>query len=397
MGVCVGAMATTMMDTILQAGSVCAFLAVGLYFFCEAAGVVPKGAYAEGQIEAGYPLFLDVLLKGINMVLLALLGAGCMLWPHIETRFARRADAKQEDEPRSPKQVADVESGASEPEGVPPPQKTKKPKRAKLYYLTHMKTFLTFFVVTFHVAISWNGVAPFPETSVAKAFLYWFHGINYNYFMAAFFLISAYFCPSSLDRKGFRMFVLDKMVRLGIPFLLMMNALGAPLYNVVVEAIEKKPMEFTFLPGNGVTWFIIRLLDFSVLYAVIAQVMPVIKLKMPSPILLSIAGFAFGIIYHALALFIPDTYKGVWYSQNGWQFELSLYIWFFIAGIVGGRNGWLHSIENMPRRTVWFLRILVAAILSIWLALNIVVTTGVVPQPDPMGLQWLIAGFTHGI
>ena len=175
--VCVGAMATTMMDTILQAGSVCAFLAVGLYFFCEAGGVVPKGAYAEGQIEAGHaaPLFLDVLLKGINMVLLALLGAGCMLWPHIEARFVRRADAKEQDEPRSPKQVTDtdVESGASEPEGVPPPEQKKKPKRVKLYYLTHMKTFLTFFVVTFHGANTWSGVASFPETSVAKAFNVW--------------------------------------------------------------------------------------------------------------------------------------------------------------------------------------------------------------------------------
>ena len=216
--------------------------------------------------------------------------------------------------------------------------------------------------------------------------------------MGAFFLISAYFCPSSLDRKGFRMFVLDKMVRLGIPFLIMMNVLGAPLIDVVAEAIGKKPIDFNVIQiGNGVTWFIIRLLDFSVLYAVIAQFMPVIKLKMPSPILLSIAGFAFGIIFHALDLVIPDAYKAIWYSNNLWPFELSLYIWFFIAGIIGGRNGWLHSIENMPRRTVWFLRILVAAMLPIWLALTIVVTTGVVPQPDPMGLQWLIAGFTNGV
>merc|ERR1712188_73032 len=339
MGVCVGAMATTMMDTILQAGSVCAFLASGLYFFCEAAGVVPKGSYAEGLIKAGYPLFLDVLLKGINMVLLALLGAGCMLWPHIEARFVRRADAKEQDEPRSPKQVTDtdVESGASEPEGVPPPQQKEKPKRVKLYYLMHMKTFLTFFVVTFHVAMSWYDTVPFPETSVATAFYDWFNRININYFMASFFLISAYFCPSSLDRKGFRMFVLDKMGRLGIPFLVMMNALGCPLYSYVMEVIAKQPPVFTVL-NTDVAWFIIRLLDFSVLYAVIAQVMPVIKLKMPSPILLSIAGFVFGIIHHPLFLFIPDAYKAIWYSNNGWSMELSLYIWFFIAGIIGGRN-----------------------------------------------------------
>merc|ERR1711907_384565 len=256
--------------------------------------------------------------------------------------------------------------------------------------------FLTFFVVTFHVAMSWYDTVPFPETSVATAFYDWFNRININYFMASFFLISAYFCPSSLDRKGFRMFVLDKMVRLGIPFLVMMNALGCPLYSYVMEVIAKQPPVFTVM-NTDVAWFIIRLLDFSVLYAVIAQVMPVIKLKMPSPILLSIAGFAFGIIFHALDLFIPDAYQKIWYSNNGWPKELSLYIWFFIAGIIGGRNNWLHSIENMPRRTVWFLRILVAALLPIWLALIILIYTGVVPQPDPMGLGWLIAGFTNGV
>merc|ERR1711907_407289 len=256
--------------------------------------------------------------------------------------------------------------------------------------------FLTFFVVTFHVAMSWYDTVPFPETSVATAFYDWFNRININYFMASFFLISAYFCPSSLDRKGFRMFVLDKMVRLGIPFLVMMNALGCPLYTVVTDAIAKQPPFFTVLQSD-VTWFIIRLLDFSVLYAVIAQVMPVIKLKMPSPILLSIAGFAFGIIFHALDLFMPEAYKTVWYCINTWPFELSLYIWFFIAGIIGGRNNWLHSIENMPRRTVWFLRILVAALLLLWLALTIIVVTGVVPQPDPMGIGWFYSGLTHGV
>ena len=48
--------------------------------------------------------------------------------------------------------------------------------------------------------------------------------------MAAFYLISGYFCPKSLDRKGFRKFVLDKLVRLGGPFILFSMFLGPLLY-----------------------------------------------------------------------------------------------------------------------------------------------------------------------
>jgi hypothetical protein len=42
-----------------------------------------------------------------------------------------------------------------------------------------------------------------------------------------------------------------------------------------------------------------------------------------------------------------------------WQFGLAIYVPFFVAGIAGGRNDWLRSVENMATWLVWCLRITV--------------------------------------
>lgn len=53
--------------------------------------------------------------------------------------------------------------------------------------------------------------------------------------MAAFFFISGCFCPASLDRKGFRDFVLSKILRLGGPFFLYSMALGPGLLALTMK------------------------------------------------------------------------------------------------------------------------------------------------------------------
>ena len=82
------------------------------------------------------------------------------------------------------------------------------------------------------------------------------------YFMAAFFFVSAYFCPKSLDRKGFRVFVIDKIVRLGGPFVLFTLFLAPLLQTIPGQAFYGQPIQYT-LSGYGVgmnlsvVWFIL--------------------------------------------------------------------------------------------------------------------------------------------
>ena len=44
-----------------------------------------------------------------------------------------------------------------------------------------------------------------------------FVSTNQAFFMGMFFLISAYFVPRSYNRKGIRVFLKDRLLRLGIP------------------------------------------------------------------------------------------------------------------------------------------------------------------------------------
>jgi hypothetical protein len=45
--------------------------------------------------------------------------------------------------------------------------------------------------------------------------------------------------------------------------------------------------------------------------------------------------------------------------MNQWTYGLSMYAPFFVAGIAGGRNDWLRSVENMATWLVWSLRTIV--------------------------------------
>jgi hypothetical protein len=107
----------------------------------------------------------------------------------------------------------------------------------------------------------------------------------------------------------------------------------------------------------GPLWFILWLLNFTLIYAVVAQVLPSLHFKMPHPLLLLVLGLGLGGVFYAISINI-----GEWISFANmvfWQFGLAIYVPFFIAGIAGGRNDWLRSVENMATWLVWCLRITV--------------------------------------
>merc|ERR1711959_102488 len=178
---------------------------------------------------------------------------------------------------------------------------------------------------------------------------------NQYYFMAAFYLISAYFCVKSLDRKGFRRFVIDKLVRLGGPFILW-SMLLSPLLYLWTDAYAGIPLQYNY--GTGPTWFILWLLNFSLIYAVVAQVLPSLHFKMPHPLLLLVLGLGLGGAFYGLNGAIGSSLYNYLGFMTMWTFGLCIYVPFFVAGIAGGRNDWLRDhVEDMATWVVWFLRI----------------------------------------
>jgi len=380
-------------------------LAISLLFFAEAAWrFAIEGTSVPGRVDA--------IFNGVNFVLFGLLGLGCLFWPTISSWFrpeeenkdggdgvsvvvdpgalasAATAPTKQEKSLKS----LDVESG-----NVVAPAPAAAPKR-KVTYLTNVKTFLTFVVVTHHtVCIFASNNADGIQTTLvdmqninpdslknASSFLtggIWFMNLNQAYFMAAFYLISAYFCPKSLDRKGFRSYCIDKLVRLGGPFILFSTLLG-PMMNLWCQAYAGAPLEYNYVAGPP--WFILWLLNFSIIYAVGAQFLPKLHFNMPHPLLLTagvgpvLCGIFFG-MQVALDSRTPQSGPYNWLGgMNQWYYGLGLYIPFFLAGIAGGRNDWLKNIEEMKTWVVWTLRVIVV---GLWVALFLSHAQDTIPIP----------------
>ena len=169
--------------------------------------------------------------------------------------------------------VADGESA------TPPPPKTPSDR---LYFADNLRTFIIVLVVLHHLAIVYGAGAVFyyvePPYNDRLAFivLFLFIIINQTWFMGLLFLISGYFSPGSLKRKGPRRFVRDRLIRLGIPlvvFFFVLNPLAyLGIYAMLVSLIHfTTPLSWQAYPkliGFGPIWFVAMLPIFDIGYAI---------------------------------------------------------------------------------------------------------------------------------
>ena len=133
-----------------------------------------------------------------------------------------------------------------------------------------------------HLAIVYTGagafyyVEPTPIDPLALAVLVVFIAINQAYFMGLLFLISGYFSPGSLERKGARRFVKDRLIRLGIPLLIFFFVLN-PIAAIGLWAMPASlthittPLSWQAYPqlvGLGPMWFAAMLLVFDISFAI---------------------------------------------------------------------------------------------------------------------------------
>ena len=119
----------------------------------------------------------------------------------------------------------------------------------------------------------------------------------------------------------------------------------------------------TVVYNNGPAWFILWLLNFSIIYAALAPFIPEVKFCMPHPLLLMLVGLGLGGVYYGMLLVIGDY--NLLGGMQMWTYGIALYVPFFTAGIVGGRNDWLRSVEEMKAWVVWVLRAVVVIILGL--------------------------------
>ncbi len=246
----------------------------------------------------------------------------------------------------------------------------KAPAKAigRLLYIDNIRIFLTMLVIAHHLMVIYAGSGSWiyhegRQDDITAALGGWFVSVNQAYFMGLFLFISAYFVPGAYDRKGPKKFLVDRLVRLGIPLAFYSWLLRPLLIYVGLEPGAPLGQWYTQeyfrvygLIGGGPLWFIETLLLFSILYALGRSLIrprfdqPAGEAAFPGngtialfALLLGVASFLIRILFPVNESFAPLNLQFANFAQ---------YIALFAVGLVAYRKNWLAALPEKTGK-VW--------------------------------------------
>ncbi|MFZ3589161.1 acyltransferase family protein [Bacillus sp. DJP31] len=194
--------------------------------------------------------------------------------------------------------------------------------------------------------------------------------------MGFFFLLSGYFTPGSYDRKGWKLFLTDRLIRLGIPLLLYVFILGPVItysahFRVSMTLLDYYMSEVINLKTvhMGPLWFVQTLLYFSVFYVFYRKIRGGTiqkRWEFPSQTIFLLTAMLLGIVAFLIRLIWPVG-EGILGLQFGY---FPSYILLFILGTLAYRQQWLESISSKLVKSWIFISLVSIPILPIGLILT---------------------------
>ncbi len=174
----------------------------------------------------------------------------------------------------------------------------RTPRASHNLALGYLRTFAVILVLAHHSALAYMPTIPAVTTSLVAQPRWWkafpiidsqrfigfamFAGFNDGFFMSLLFFLSGLFVWSSLTRKGISVFMRDRLIRLGLPFIFAVLII-APLAYYPAYAIRTSDPSIAgfwqqwFALGewpSGPAWFIWLLLFFDCVVAAIFVIAP---------------------------------------------------------------------------------------------------------------------------
>lgn len=278
-----------------------------------------------------------------------------------------------------------------------------KPTTPHLLFVDNIRIVLICLVIITHLAVtygafgSWfyNEVEGFtPETALLTIIA----AISQSFMMGFFFLIAAYFIPSSLGKKGSGRFVHDRLVRLGVPLLAWVLFIGPVLRYYVAAKTEgfsgsladwySLGITHISIYGLGPLWFVLSLLVFTLLYVLWKVLFPghisPDTVSFPSLSRIIGAGILIGMATFLVRIFVP--------IGSSWEFFaiqvpfFPQYIAFFLIGLYASRSDWFTHVPDRTGRASAIL----AVLLLFCQPLLLVVSWALSGSLDPLlgGLHW---------
>jgi fucose 4-O-acetylase-like acetyltransferase len=259
--------------------------------------------------------------------------------------------------------------------------------------IDHLRIALTALVILHHTAIVYGGAGGWywrEQPNASNPLLLLFNATNQSYFMGFFFLLAGYYTPSSFERKGPRRFVVERLLRLGVPLLAYFFFLST--FTIALARTHDghafwvgwwlmiRERQF----GPGPLWFAETLLLFAAAHLAWQKLRPPTKpscnltghtmacdgtgadvppASLPSGRTLALIAIVLGAVNFLVRLAIPVGHEVLW-LQLGY---FPCYIFLFAAGCVASRSALLERITFSDARP-W----LIVSALA-WLTLPLVV------------------------
>jgi len=227
----------------------------------------------------------------------------------------------------------------------------------RIEFLGRYKGLLAVLVVLIHTGITYGAVGSWiygepHDVMWIKVAATCIGSFSQSFVLGAFFFLSAYFLPRSLAKKGPTRLLIDRAVRLGVPFVLY-YFVGQPLLVMAVENLGYgNDIPFGPYFGSGPLWFVEALFVFTAVYVMVW----VIRRRRGEPLFLTRGipsnrvVWAFIGVAALLGFLTRIPFPIGWSIHNQQLGFFPMYVMLFAAGIKAGRENWLDSIASVPLR-----------------------------------------------
>lgn len=236
-------------------------------------------------------------------------------------------------------------------------------------FIDTLRVVLTVLVIAHHTAITYGGSGSWFYREVtdggrpSSLLLTLFCAVNQSFFMGMFFLLSGYFTPGSLQRKGVLHFLIDRGFRLGVPLLVfgfvvgpLAVALGSsPSGQSALVAWASLVRSSTFVMGP--LWFAWALILLTLVWVIWTGTMSRAAPRSANPQAPVPSGRAW--LLSALLVGVAALTIRQWFpvGQNVLGLQLGYfasYVFLFFLGCRSSASRWLERVSSHQAR-LWLL------------------------------------------
>lgn len=230
------------------------------------------------------------------------------------------------------------------------------PVSERLAYLDNLKTVLIVAIIVAHTAFSYVAatwalrslsLTDLPYVTVSLILT-----VGVEFAMGTFFFMAGVLAAKSLAHRGFRTFVRERFLRLGVPYLVLipiiwpvvsywLNRIGSTGAGESLWSYWARSLVHL---NSGALWFILVLLMYSLAYALWRELRPLTTRRgAPGPIDLVALAAGIGLTTFAIRVVLPlDSEQFL--NLHLWQWpQCALMFWF---GTVCGERAWLTQLPD---------------------------------------------------